>query len=318
MTMSDLAGALRESRGFAHKRDIGDAVRALGAQAVGTGDDTAAIPDGDGWLLFAIEGFVADFVATMPWFAGWCGVMVNVSDIAAMGGRPVAVVDAVWSRGAEGSVQVMAGMAAASERYGVPVVGGHSNHRAHESQLAVAIVGRAKRLLTSFDARPGHDLVMAIDLRGAYQEPHPYWNAATEAPADRLRGDLEVLPAIAEAGLCGAAKDISMAGAAGTALMLLECSRAGAVIDVDAIPRPPGVPLARWLLSFPSFGFVLSVDRAHTGEVLARFAARDIAAAVVGRVDDSRRVTLRSGPDEAELWDLRSTPFILPGAPAHA
>jgi len=318
MTMSDLAAALRESRGFAHKRDIGDAVGALGAQAVGTGDDTAAIPDGDGWLLFAIEGFVADFVATMPWFAGWCGVMVNVSDIAAMGGRPVAVVDAVWSRGAEGSAQVMAGMAAASERYGVPVVGGHSNHRASESQLAVAIVGRAKRLLTSFDARPGHDLVMAIDLRGAYQEPHPYWNAATGAPGERLRGDLELLPAIAEAGLCGAAKDISMAGAVGTALMLLECSHVGAVVDVDAIPHPPGVPLARWLLSFPSFGFVLSVSPGHTREVLARFAARDIAAAVVGRVNESRRVTLRSGADEAELWDLRSTPFILPGGPAHA
>ena len=145
----------------------------------------------------------------------------------------------------------------------------------------LAIVGRAKRLLTSFDARPGHDLVMAIDL-------------------------------------CGAAKDISMAGAVGTALMLLECSRVGAVIDVDAIPRPPGVPLARWLLSFPSFGFVLGVEPAHTGDVLARFAGRGIAAAVVGRVDDSRRVTLRRGGDEAELWDLRSTPFILPGGPAHA
>jgi len=318
MTMSDLAAALRESRGFAHKRDIGDAVGALGAQAVGTGDDTAAIPDGDGWLLFAIEGFVADFVATMPWFAGWCGVMVNVSDIAAMGGRPVAVVDAVWSRGAEGSAQVMAGMAAASERYGVPVVGGHSNHRADQAQLAVAIVGRAKRLLTSFDARPGQRLVMAIDLRGAYQEPHPYWNAATDAPGERLRGDLEVLPALAESGLCGAAKDISMAGAVGTALMLLECSRVGAVIDVDAIPRPPGVPLGRWLLSFPSYGFVLAVDATNTDEVLARFAARGIAAAVVGAVDDSRRVRLRRGGDVAELWNLDTTPFILPGAPVHA
>jgi uncharacterized protein len=197
-------------------------------------------------------------------------------------------------------------------------VGGHSNHRASESQLAVAIVGRAKRLLTSFDARPGHDLVMAIDLRGAYQEPHPYWNAATGAPGERLRGDLEVLPEISEAGLCGAAKDISMAGAVGTALMLLECSRAGAVIDVDAIPRPPGVALARWLLSFPSFGFVLSVDPVHTGEVLSRFAARGIAAAVVGHVNDSLSVTLRLGDDTSELWDLRSTPFILPEGPAHA
>ena len=317
MTLHELATTLRQSRGFAHKRDIGDAVGALeralpGGAFAGLGDDCAALPDGDGHLLFAIEGFVADFVATLPWFAGWCGVMVNVSDVYAMGGRPIAVVDAIWSRGADTSSHVMAGLAAASARYGVPVVGGHSNHRSDHGQLAVAIVGRARRLLTSFDARPGQQLVMAIDLRGAYQEPHPYWNASTTAPGERLRGDLEVLPGLAEDGLCGAAKDISMAGAVGTALMLLECSEVGAVIDVEAIPRPPGVPLARWLLSFPSYGFVLSVEPGHTAEVLARFAARGIAAAVVGEVTASPKVRLRTAADEVELWDLGCTPFIRP------
>ena len=34
------------------------------------GDDCAAIPDGDGYLLLAIEGFINDFVAADPWFAG--------------------------------------------------------------------------------------------------------------------------------------------------------------------------------------------------------------------------------------------------------
>ncbi|MFH7168792.1 AIR synthase related protein, partial [Klebsiella pneumoniae] len=67
----------------------------LGARglAVPAGDDCAAIPDGDGHLLLAIEGFLDGFVAADPYFAGFCGVMVNVSDIAAMGGTPVAVVD---------------------------------------------------------------------------------------------------------------------------------------------------------------------------------------------------------------------------------
>ena len=110
MTLSELTTALRDSRGFAHKRDISDIVTALGqampgggadlAQAVPVGDDCAAIPDGHGgYLLFAIEGLVEDFIERMPWFAGYAGVMVNVSDIYAMGGRPTAVVDALWSAG---------------------------------------------------------------------------------------------------------------------------------------------------------------------------------------------------------------------------
>jgi selenophosphate synthetase-related protein len=184
-------------------------------------------------------------------------------------------------------------------------------------QLAVAILGHAKKLLTSFTARPGDLLVMAVDLRGAYQEPFPYWNASTTAPGARLRADLEVLPALAEASLCDAAKDISMAGAVGTALMLLECSKVGATIDVDAIPRPEGVPLLRWLTSFPSFGFVLSVRPEALGEVLTRFSARDIACSVVGQVDDSRTLVLRQGDERQLLWDLNTDAFICEVSEVH-
>jgi selenophosphate synthetase-related protein len=103
--LPELAALLRGTRGIAHKRDIGDVMAVLGQHDVGgetavpVGDDCAAIADGDGYLLFAIEGFINEFVERQPWFAGYCGVMVNVSDIYAMGGRPLAVVDALWSRG---------------------------------------------------------------------------------------------------------------------------------------------------------------------------------------------------------------------------
>jgi selenophosphate synthetase-related protein len=194
----------------------------------------------------------------------------------------------------------------------VPIVGGHSNNRSERPQLAVAILGHARRLLTSFDAKPGDLLVMAADLRGAYEEPFPYWNASTRAPAARLRADLELLPAIAEDGLCGAAKDISMAGAVGTAMMLLECSGVGARIDLDALPRPDSVPLLRWLSTFPSYGFVLSVAPAQVASVMARFAARDIACGVIGEVDATRQVRLRAEGEEALLWDFGSDAFIQP------
>lgn len=320
MNLSELTTALQASRGFAHKRDIGDVVGALAralpggvhdlSQAVAVGDDCAAIPDGDGHLLFAIEGFVEDFIESMPWFAGYCGVMVNVSDIYAMGGRPLAVVDALWSDGMTPGGEVLRGLAEASQRYGVPIVGGHSNNRSQRGQLAVAILGRARKLLTSFNARPGDKLLMAIDLRGAYQEPHPYWNASTSAPAERLRADLELLPALAEEGMCDAAKDISMAGAVGTALMLLECSQVGATLYLDAIPRPPGVPMLRWLQSFPSYGFVLSVRPELAAAVSARFRARGLACQEVGEVTVSPRVVLRSEGEESLLWDLSEQTFI--------
>jgi len=319
--LAELAAGLRESRGVAHKRDIAPLVSALSAgaawtpgtakQRVAIGDDCAAIPDDGGYLLLAIEGFLNEFVAADPWFAGYCGVMVNLSDIYAMGGRPIAVVDALWCRGTDRGRTVLEGMAAASSVYQVPIVGGHSNARSDRDQLAVAVLGRATQLLSSFDAKPGDALLAAIDLRGRFREPHAHWDASTGADAARLRADLEILPRLAEDGLCRAAKDISMAGVIGTAIMLLECSGAGAVMDVEAVPAPPGVAPGRWLLStFPSYGFILSVAPRDTDAVAARFRDRGIACAVVGRCDDTRAVRLSHRGDALQVWDLAASPFI--------
>lgn len=319
---AQLARTLRESRGFGHKTDIAGVLAHLqGALPAGEraedrgillGDDCAAIPDGDGHLLLAIEGMVGDFMRAMPWFAGYSAVMVNISDIYAMGGRPLAVVDAIWSADVGGAGQVVQGMAAAATAYGVPVVGGHSNARSDSVQLAVAILGRAKRLLTSFAARPGQRLLMAVDLRGEFMEPYPFWNASTGSPAARLRGDLEILPSLAEDGLCEAAKDISMAGAVGTALMLMECSGVGGTIELDAMPIPPRVAMQRWLEAFPSYGFLLAADAGDVGEICARFHARGIACADIGAFDASRCLSIRWQGEVAQVWDSGAAPFILP------
>ncbi|MET3892968.1 AIR synthase-related protein [Bosea sp. OAE506] len=312
-SLSTLAATLRASRSFGAKEDIGLVASGLGlsgSSAVPVGDDCAAIPDGEGHLLLAIEGFMNEFVAGDPWFAGWCGVMVNLSDIAAMGGRPTAIVDALWADGAENARPVLEGLRAASQAYGVPIVGGHSNLRTDRGQLSVAVLGRAKALLTSFDARPGDRLVVAIDLRGRYREPFSNWEAATQAPATRLRGDLELLPAIAEAGLSRAAKDISQGGIVGTAAMLAECSGVGIEIDIREIPGPDGVPLDRWLLTFPSFGYLLAVAPADVAAVTGRFAARGIAAADIGTVTTGSEIAITDGTSHETIWNVAARPLL--------
>ncbi|OYX75444.1 MAG: hypothetical protein B7Y95_02530 [Rhizobiales bacterium 32-66-11] len=309
---AELAARLRAGAGLAAKRDIGAVAARLGlsASAVPVGDDCAAIPDGDEFLLLAIEGFMNAFVAGDPWFAGWCGAMVNISDVAAMGGRPIAIVDAVWADGEDGAAPVLEGLRAAAQAFGVPLVGGHSNLKSEHGQLSVAILGRAKKLLTSFDAKPGETLIAAVDLRGRYREPFSNWEAATDAPPTRLRGDIELLPEIAEAGLSRAAKDISQAGMIGTAAMLAECSRIGLEIALAAIPRPDGVDLTRWLLSFPSFGYLLSVAPAHVDAVIARFTARGISAAAIGTAVAGGEVALNHRGTREVIWDFARSPLI--------
>jgi uncharacterized protein len=313
LAISVLAERLRRSSGIAAKSDIASVARSLGLSGddvIPVGDDCAAIPDGDGYLLFAIEGFMNEFVAGDPWFAGWCGAMVNISDIAAMGGRPIAVVNAIWADGEANAAPVLAGLKDAARAYNVPVVGGHTNIRTDRGQLSVAILGRAKKLLTSFDAEPGEALIAAVDLRGRYREPFSNWEAATDAPHARLRGDIELLPAIAEAGLSRAAKDISQGGIVGTAAMLAECSGVAVDIDINSIPKPAEVALERWLLTFPSFGYLLSVKPWNAAETISRFTARGIAAATIGSVSHGSRVTITDGTATETIWDFEKQPLI--------
>ena len=69
-------------------------------------DDAALLPAAAVPLLLACEGLHPGLVEEDPWFAGWSGVLVNLSDIAAMGGRPLALVNSLWAHG-EGPAQAL-------------------------------------------------------------------------------------------------------------------------------------------------------------------------------------------------------------------
>lgn len=308
MRLDLLAHTLKQSLGILHKQDIQPVSSFLSTENAPNdillGDDCAAMPDGDGYLLLAAEGMMPDFVESDPWFAGWSAVMVNVSDIYAMGGRPIAIVDTLWSQDAVLSQPLLAGMSAAARAYQVPIVGGHTNVRSRYNALSVSILGRAHKLISSFHAQPGDRLLMAIDLRGKLHHKYPFWNAATETDPIRLRADLELFPTLAERDLCNAGKDVSMGGIIGTSLMLLETSKCGAIIDLDTIPRPPEVPFDRWLMSFPSYGFILSVHPDRVAAVQQLFRDRQITCTDIGEVIDIPQLILKSQQGSTMLWDF--------------
>src|SRR5262249_38605300 len=150
-----------------------------------------ALPDGEGYTLLAAEGMQPGFVAAEPWFAGFCAVMTNVSDIAAMGGRAQAVVDVLFA-GADEAVTdaVVAGLAAGSAFFGVPLVGGHTGRCTGETYLAAAIVGRARKLISSFAARPGDALIACFDLRGRFRGDGLNFDAVSGRDPERVRAQL--------------------------------------------------------------------------------------------------------------------------------
>lgn len=261
-------------------------------QTILIGDDCAAIPDGNGYLLYAAEGMVSSFLDAAPWFAGYSAVMVNISDVCAMGGLPLAVTDVVWLKDESDGKELWAGMKAASEAYGVPIVGGHTCYRSENKQLAVSILGKANKLLTSYDALPGETLMMAIDLNGSYYENYPFWNASTTATPKHLRTIVKLMNRLAEDELSCSAKDISMGGIIGTLAMLMHTSAVGATINLAHISRPDGVEWEKWLTSFPSFGYLFTCKPENILPAKHLFAAEGISCEAIGSINANKNLTV--------------------------
>lgn len=282
------------------------------------GDDAALVPAQAGGLLLACEGMQPELVNEDPWFAGWSGVLVNLSDIAAMGGRSLALVNSVWSAGAQAGAPLLEGMRFACDKFSIPMVGGHTNSQSPYSALSVAVLGVVEGpVLSARAAQAGDSLVLLIDGDGSFYRHYPFWDAATTAEPTRLQDQLALLPRLAKERIAHAAKDISMGGMVGTAAMFAEACGLRVEIDLDAIPRPLEIDELSWLSCFPSFGFLLAVPPKKMNRLLEMVAGhRNLICGEIGSFGcDSAGVWLRRADQTKPIWN-EATPLTGFGAVA--
>jgi selenophosphate synthetase-related protein len=308
--LAHLAAAVRAAPGLQAKRELRLLERLPFAL---DGDDAALVAHGDGQLVLCGEAIAPALLTADPFAAGAAAVATNVADVRAMGGRPLALVDTLISPDREHADRVLDGLAWAAERLGVPIVGGHLTLGA-PAALSAFCTGTVTTPLRAAAARPGDVLLAAFCLEGIDRgHDPPIFTSLRDRDPARLRDDGEALVEVAERGLCHAARDVSMPGVAGSLLQLLELAGCGATLDVERLPRPEGVALARWLVTFPSFGFVLAAAPEHVDAACAAFARRGLACAPCGAFDDTRALRLAGGGESAEVWDLAAEPLTRSG-----
>ncbi|HET8725043.1 MAG TPA: thiamine-phosphate kinase [Anaeromyxobacteraceae bacterium] len=179
---------------------------------VGVGDDAAVLRPPPGEDLVAtvdavVEGVHFDAGFT-PADIGWKALAVNLSDLAAMGARPLwALVALATPRGADlGRLgRIGDGLAACARRHGIAVVGGNVTS-APGLSLTVTVVGAAPRgrALLRSGGRPGDLLVVSGTLGDAALGLEPGAAAPLRArqrrPAPRLALG-RAAPGIARAGI---------------------------------------------------------------------------------------------------------------------
>jgi hypothetical protein len=317
-SLSALVDAVRAHPGVAAKADIGVVADVFGNAdwLSGPGDDGAVVQDEERSLVVGGEAILPAFVAADPFGAGVAAVTTNLNDLAAMGAWPLALVDTVTGP-QEVMRHVLEGMRWAAGLYDVPVVGGHLTMTAGPPSLSAFGLGRAAKPLSARFARPGQSLIFAGCIDGRMRDDFPFFPSFDER-GERLAGDVRLLADGAAAGWVAAAKDVSMAGLVGSLAMLLECNRLGVILDLDALPLPAGVTLRQWVTCFPCFAFLLCVPAGAEGGCLRAFAGRGLAAAVVGSLDTTGQVQVRSAGQTAVVFDLTRESITHLSSPAAA
>jgi selenophosphate synthetase-related protein len=229
-------------------------------------------------------------------------VLTNINDLAAMGAHPIGIVDTVVADD-ETAREVLLGIRRGCEIYDVTVLGGHLTRYSGEPSVSAFGVGRANKPLSVTRVEPGQQLILACCTEGDMRIDFPFFRSFDQR-AGQTAGDVRVLAELADSGACAAAKDVSMAGLVGSLAMLLEHGRFGVTLELDVLPRPADVSLARWLMCFPSFAFLLTSPADRADECRQAFLDRGLEAVVVGEIDTSGSVQLGSGGHRVEVLDL--------------
>jgi thiamine-monophosphate kinase len=245
----------------------------------GIGDDCAVLPPFPGAPLLTVDPVIygEHFDDRMTAAAAGAKLMKrNLSDLAAMGGAPVAAVVALalaptlrvrWLAG------FYRGLAAAARRHGVPVVGGDIARQGEGFTATLTLLGRATgpRVLTRTGARVGDRVYVTGELGGSLAGHH--WRFTPRLPEGRWLARQAGVRALLDVS-DGLGKDLAALVPAG----------ARAVLDPAAIPirpaarraaRASGRPvLAHALGDGEDYELVFTVDRRVPAAAFARRWAR--------------------------------------------
>ncbi len=213
-----------------------------------TGDDAAV------WRLDADRALVAtaDFITPVVDDARTWGRIAAtnaVSDVYAMGGRPLFALNLVgWNvdeLSTETLGEVLAGAAEVAADCGFATVGGHTVDDP-EPKFGLAVVGEVhpERLLTNAGLRPGDALVLTKALgvgvvATAVKRDLASEEVTAEAVASMTRSNADAAAAALAAGARGAT-DVTGFGLLGHLARMAEESGVDVTIDVAAVPVLPG------------------------------------------------------------------------------
>ncbi|USS40605.1 thiamine-phosphate kinase [Thermococcus aggregans] len=271
------------------------------------GDDAGALNLGDEWLIATNDMLVrsTDVPDIMtPEQVGFKVFTMNVSDVAAMGGKPIGF---LFSLGVPKDTDmdylegVAEGIAEASEFYETPIISADTNEACDLIIDGIAL-GKTKRLLTRSGAKPGDLVCVTGDIGRALAGLKVYFEGIDIEEKTRkilyeklLEPKARVKEGTTLSKYANAAIDISD-GMSKELHLIAEMSKVKIIIDTEKLPIREEVfevakllgldPIEVALASGEEFELIFTIPEEHLNKL-------DFDFAVIGRVEKGEGVYLR-------------------------
>ncbi|HHH26926.1 MAG TPA: thiamine-phosphate kinase, partial [Polyangiaceae bacterium] len=217
---------------------------------LGIGDDAAVLSDG---TVLSVDAVVEGVHFERSWLGlpelGFRGTVAALSDLAAMGASPVAILSSLTASEASDGQALMIGVEQAAKQYGAVVVGGNVA-RGDTLSLHTTVVGRCEAAFTRSGARPGDAIFVTGTLGSAAlgwrrlraEEPEQPFVSRWRRPSARFDIASQIQPT--------ACIDISD-GLVRELGLICSASDVAAHLDVSAVPVHPQLAasaraLAEW------------------------------------------------------------------------
>lgn len=276
----------------------------------GIGDDCAVLPVGGGEsLLFTadllVEGVHFLRERTTARLLGRKSLAVNLSDVAAMGARPVATLLslALPAEVTDGwAEEFIAGYRELSEEFSVALVGGDTTRSAGGITIHVTAIGRAAddRIKRRSAAKAGDVILTAGELGASGTGLRDLLAGRTDTPAAAIHRDPR--PQVAEGLWLGARREVHAMmdlsdGLASDIRHIMERSGVGAELDTALIPVAAGSDPKTAACAGEDYKLLLTADPDASERLAADFrAAFGTPLYRVGRITDGGGlVWLREG-----------------------
>jgi len=294
-----LAESIRNNKNVIEKKEINPIVQFIKDNSFKTerifsdmGEDSAAVRDGDKYILITTDRIITSFVEKYPFGAGFSSILVSVDDIYACGGTPLGASIILSFKKRKIGDQILKGICYGSNKFKVPIIRGHTNTNGTCYELSSTMIGEIDKnhYISAGGAQINDNIILAVDFKGKIGKASKFFfDTTTFKTSEEVLGRRKAMNVIAEKKLATASKDISNGGIFGSIFQLIKYSKVGANINIAKIEIPTILKKADYDLimyskMYLTTSFIVTAPDQNCKPIISIFQDHGLTAKVIGKI----------------------------------